>query len=88
MDLNPDLTNFPNPTGFGFDLKMLKSVDLDLTFFKLLDLDLDLKIVGFDLSKSTNPLYYECTDVHPNFSTGAGGTASVLTNIVGDPSMS
>ena len=36
LDLNPDLTNFPNPAGFGFgfDLKIFKSVDLNL------DLDL------------------------------------------------
>ena len=28
--LNPDLTNFPNPIGFGFDLNFFKSVNLDL----------------------------------------------------------
>ena len=28
LDLNPDLTNFPNPT--GLDLKIFKAVDLDL----------------------------------------------------------
>ncbi len=31
---NPDLTNFSNPDGFGFVLKMFKSVDLDLSFFE------------------------------------------------------
>ena len=46
LDLNPDLTDFPNPTGFGFgfDSKIFKSVDLDL------DLSFDLiifKTVGF-----------------------------------------
>ncbi len=36
LDLNPDLTTFPNPAGFGFDLKIFKSVDLDLdlSFFE------------------------------------------------------
>ncbi len=30
LDLNLDLTNFPNLAGFGFDSKIFKSVDLDL----------------------------------------------------------
>ena len=65
LDLNPDLTDFPNPAGFGFglDLKIFKAVDLDLdldlNFFKVVDLDLDLDLnssgFGFDISKSTNP---------------------------------
>ena len=63
LDLTPDLTNFPNPTGFGFALKMFRSMDLDLSFFKVVDLnffgrvdlhldlkiglDLDLRLLGF-----------------------------------------
>ncbi len=52
-----DSTNFQNPAGFGFDLKIFKSVELDLSFLKVLDLHLDIKIAGFgfDMFKSTNP---------------------------------
>ncbi len=40
---------FSSPTGFGFASKIFKSVDLDLSFFKVLDLDLKIAGFGFDL---------------------------------------
>ena len=53
LDLNPDLTNFPNPAGFGLDLKIFEAVDLDLNFLYLdliilkgADLDLDMGFFG------------------------------------------
>ncbi len=75
LDLNLDLTTFPNPAGFGFDFKMFKSVDLDLDLSFFRELDLDLKIAGFEFFKSTNPATK--LQVDTNFSTGAGWTVSV-----------
>ncbi len=76
LDLNPDLTNFPNQTGFGLDLKIFKAGDLDLSFFKVVDLDLDLDLnssgFGFDISKSTNPPHKNI-EVITNFSIGMAG---------------